>query len=138
MGESSHRPTAAKEFLRFNRNSWRWIRFWVPAEDETVRMGRSVLICALVGVAVGLMSIWFFTMIEWVRALTIESFGQYAPPLAEGELAVAHHLEIRYTLLDRLWPGLGAVFAGFMRFILPGLGALLACLIARRFAPSAS
>ncbi len=138
-----------KELRRLNRDSLRWLRFWVPAEGETLRMGRLVLICAIIGIVVGLMSIWFFSMIEWVKVFTLESFAQYSPPLADGEPAIAHPLEINYTLLDRLWPGgelfggitipsLGSIFAGFIRFILPACGAVLAWLIARRFAPSAS
>ena len=130
------------------RKSWHWLRFWVPAEGETLRTGRIVFICAMVGIIVGLMAIWFFSMIEWVKVYALESFAHYHPPAADGELAIAHPLDIRYTLLNRLWPGgeicgfsipaLGEIFAGVIRFLLPGAGALLACLVARRFAPSAS
>ncbi len=127
---------------------WRWLRFWTPSEGETFRMGRTVFICALVGVLVGLMAIWFFSMIEWVRVYTLEAFGKMTFPVASGEPVLVHAPDIRYTLLDRLWsggsvlgltiPSLGAILAGLIRFLLPGLGALLACLIARRFAPSAA
>lgn len=130
------------------RKSWQWLRFWVPAEGETLHTGRTVFICAVVGIVVGLMSIWFFSMIEWVKVYGLESFAHYFPPPADGELAIAHPLDIRYTLLNRMWgggevcgvyiPSLGTIFAGLIRFLLPGLGALLACLVARRFAPSAS
>lgn len=130
------------------RKSWQWLRFWVPAEGEALRTGRTVFICAMVGIVVGLMAIWFFSMIEWVKVYALESFAHCYPPAADGELAIAHPLPIHYTLLNRVWeggevfgiyvPSLGAIFAGLIRLILPGLGALLACLVARRFAPSAS
>lgn len=130
------------------RKSWQWLRFWMPAEGEALRTGRTVFICAMVGIVVGLMAIWFFSMIEWVKVYALESFTLYHPPAAGGEIAIAHPLDIHYALLNRLWgggeilgmeiPALGTIFAGFIRFLLPGLGALLACLIARRFAPSAS
>lgn len=136
------------DLLHNGKKSWKWLRFWVPAEGETVRTGRTVFICALVGIVVGLMAVWFFSMIEWVRVYALESFAHYEPPLANGEIAIAHPLHIRYTLLNRMWgggevlgcyiPALGEIFAGFIRFLMPGLGALAACLIARRFAPSAS
>ncbi len=135
------------DFLNGCRNSWRWLRFWVPAETETRRMGRMVFICALVGICVGLMSIWFFSAIDWVRAYTLEMLGHAELLLPDGEPAVVHAPELHYTLLSRLWPGgevagltipgLDAIFAGFLRFLLPGAGAFLACLVARRFAPSA-
>lgn len=139
MGALSPRAPVA-ELLRGWRTSWRWIKFWVPAERETWRTGRMVLICALVGVLVGLMSVWFFTTIDFVHAYTLEMLGHAEIPLPDGELPVAHPPEVHYTLLNRLWPGgaLGEVFAGLVRFLLPGVGALLACLVARRFAPSAS
>ncbi|MBR4317714.1 MAG: chloride channel protein [Kiritimatiellae bacterium] len=129
------------------QKSWKWLRFWVPAEGETLQTGRTVFICALVGIVVGLMAVWFFSMIEWVKVFAMESFAHHHPPSADGELAIAHALDIQYTLLNRMWgggevlgmqiPALGEIFAGFIRFLLPGLGALLACLVARRFAPSA-
>ena len=138
----------AADMLERGRASWRWFRFWVPAEGETLQMGRTVFICALVGVLVGLMAIWFFSMIEWVRVYAFEAFGHAAVPATAGEPMLAHAPEIHYTLLDRLWPGgtvagvevpsLGAILAGFIRLVLPGLGAMLAYLLARRFAPSAS
>lgn len=139
---------SAWEFARSGNSSLKWFRFWVPAEGETLRMGRMVLICAIVGVVVGLMSVWFFSMIEWVKVFTLEAFGHYTPPLADGETALVHAPEIHYTLLDRLWPGgeifgcnvpaLGDILAGLIRFLLPAGGATLAWLIAHRFAPSAS
>lgn len=127
------------ELLRGWRTSWRWIRFWVPAERETWRTGRMVLICALVGVLVGLMSVWFFSAIDVVRAYTLEMLGHAELPMPDGEWPVAHPPEVHYTLLARLWPGgvLAEAFAGMVRLFLPGVGALLACLVARRFAPSA-
>ena len=125
-----------------------WLRFWMPAEGETLRMGRLVAICALVGVVVGLMAVWFFSMIEWVRLYTLEGIGHALAPATDGEIALGHPPELPYTLLDRIWPGghlwglplpsLGALFAGLIRFLLPGTGALLACWIAKRFAPSAA
>ena len=125
-----------------------WLRFWVPAEGETLRMGRLVAICALVGIAVGLMSVWFFSMIEWVRVYTLEMFGHLEAPATAGEAGLAHAPEVAYVLLERLWPGgrvlgvwvpsLGSIFAGLIRLVLPAVGALGACIIARRFAPSAS
>lgn len=128
--------------------SWRWLRFWVPAEGETLRMGRLVFICALVGVTVGVMSIWFFSMIEWVRVYALEGLGHAVGPSPAGEPVLMHPPPVTYTLLDRAWaggevwgmyiPSLGVLFAGLIRFLLPGVGALLACLIARRFAPSAA
>ncbi len=128
--------------------SWRWLRFWVPAEGETRRMSRSVLICACVGIVVGVMSIWFFSMIEWVRAYTLEAFGHAKIAIAAGEASSAIHVDkVTYTLLDRAWsggeicgcyiPALGEILAGTIRFLLPGLGAMLACILARRLAPSA-
>lgn len=130
------------------QKSWKWLRFWVPAEGETLRTGRTVFICALVGVVIGLMAVWFFSMIEWVKVYSLESFAHYYPPAADGELAIAHPLEINYTLLNRMWgggevlglqiPSLGVMFAALVRLLLPGAGALLACLVARKFAPSAS
>lgn len=145
--ESSSQSTPTAE-PRGRRASWRWLRFWVPAEGETRRMSRSVLICALVGIVVGIMSIWFFSMIEWVRAYTLELFGHANIAIAAGEANAAIHVEkFSYTLLDRAWgggtlwgiyiPSLGSIFAGVIRFLLPGAGALLACVLARRLAPSA-
>lgn len=135
-------------FARTGNTSLKWLRFWVPAEGETIRMGRMVLICAVIGIVVGLMSVWFFSMIEWVRAFSLEAFAHYTPPLADGESALVHVSEVHYTLLDRLWPGrevfgievpaLGEILAGLFRFLLPAVGATLAWLIAHRFAPSAS
>ena len=141
------RISQAAHALR-NSQSTRWFRFWVPAEGETMRMGRTVFICALVGVVVGLFAIWFFSMIEWVKAYTLEFFGHATLPVPDGELSSAVHVSpVHYTLLDRLWPGgmvcgfwlpsLGNLFAGLVRFVLPGLGAMAACLIARRLSPSA-
>lgn len=144
QGSFSHR---VREVVRRSA-SWRWLRFWVPAEGETLRMGRLVFICALVGVTVGLMSIWFFSMIEWVRVYALEGLGHAVGPSPAGEAVLMHPPAITYTLLDRAWaggelwgihiPSLGVLFAGLIRFLLPGVGALLACLIARRFAPSAA
>ena len=128
-----------KELLRGGRSSWRWLRFWMPAERETWRTGRMVLICAVVGVVVGLMSVWFFSTIDIIRAYTLEMLGHAELPVPDGEQPLVSPPEVPYTLLARLAPG-GALcefFAGFVRMVLPGLGALLACLIARRFAPSA-
>lgn len=135
------------DLLSGGRKSWKWLRFWMPAEGEALRTGRTVFICALVGIVVGVMAIWFFSMIEWVKVYTLESFARHFPPSADGELAIVHALDIRYTLLNRLWgggeilgleiPALGTIFAGLIRFLLPGVGALLACWVARRFAPSA-
>ncbi len=129
-------------------NSLKWFRFWVPAEGETLRTSRTVFICALVGIVVGLFAIWFFSMIEWVRVYLLESFGHIHAPIATGEAVLAHPLDIEYTLLSRMWsggtvcglwiPDLGEIFAGLIRFLLPGLGAFAACLLARKFAPSAS
>lgn len=138
MGMPFHKAPVA-ELARGWRTSWRWICFWVPAERETWRTGRMVLICALVGALVGLMAVWFFSMIDVVRAYTLEMLGHAELPMPDGELAVVTPPEVRYTLLDRLWPGgaLGEAFAGLVRLALPGVGALLACLVARRFAPSA-
>lgn len=144
QGSFSHR---VREVVRRSA-SWRWLRFWVPAEGETLRMGRLVFICALVGVTVGLMSIWFFSMIEWVRVYALEGLGHAVGPSPAGEAVLMHPPAITYTLLDRAWaggelwgihiPSLGVLFAGLIRFLLPGVGALLACIIARRFAPSAA
>ncbi len=131
------RPPPAADLLRGGRQSWRWLRFWFPAEGETLRMGRIVGIAAAVGVLAGLLSIWFFSMIEWVRVYALETLGAIHLPMAEGEVALAHPQTLPYALLDRLHPGLGACAAGLMRLLLPACGALLACLLARRFAPSA-
>ncbi len=149
MSRRSKRLKRVSEAIRESRtSSIKWFRFWVPAEGETVRTSRTVIICALVGVVVGLFAIWFFSMIEWVRVYLFESFGHAHSPMAAGEPLLVHPLHIEYTLLSRIWsggtvcglwvPDLGEIFAGFIRFLLPGLGAFVACLIARRFAPSAS
>ncbi len=149
MSKRSKRLKRVSEAIRESRtSSIKWFRFWVPAEGETLRTSRTVLICALVGVIVGLFAIWFFSMIEWVRVYLLESFGQLHSPVAAGEPHLVHPLNIEYSLLSRMWPGgkvcgiwipdLGTIFAGFLRFLLPGLGAFAACLVARRFAPSAS
>ncbi len=137
MAPKTPRLPPAADLLRGGRQSWRWLRFWVPAEGETLRMGRTVCICAAVGVLAGLMAIWFFSMIEWVRVYALEGLGRVAIPTAAGEIALAHPPAVRYTLLERVHPGLAAAFAGCVRLLLPALGALLACLLARRFAPSA-
>ena len=47
------RPPPAADLLRGGRQSWRWLRFWFPAEGETLRMGRIVGIAAAVGVLAG-------------------------------------------------------------------------------------
>ncbi len=150
MGKTRQRLRGVSNALRDGKTySVRWLRFWVPAEGETVRTGKTVLICACVGLLVGFFAIWFFSMIEWIRVYVFETFGQVPKiPAAAGEPHLADPLPINYSLLTRIWgggtfcgvtiPDLGAIFAGFMRFIIPGLGAFLACLIARRFAPSAS
>lgn len=149
MPHHALKNSAAPQLIRGGKASLRWMRFWIPAEGETLRMGRTVLICAIVGIVVGILSIWFFSMIEWVRAYSIVFFGQAEMVHAAGEANAVVHVEpIHYTLLNRAWgggevggvyiPSLGALFAGLIRFLLPGLGALLACLLARRFAPSAS
>ncbi len=150
MGKTRQRLRGVSNAIRDGKkNSVRWLRFWVPAEGETVRTGRTVFICACVGLLVGFFAIWFFSMIEWIRVYFFETFGQVTDiPAAAGEPHLAQPLNVHYTLLTRMWPGgtvwgiyipdLGTLFAGFMRFIIPGLGAFLACLIARRFAPSAS
>lgn len=148
MDNSSRRRQAWAASLDSGRASVRWFRFWVPAEGETLRMGKTVFICALIGILVGLMSIWFFSMIEWVRVYSLEAFGHLIAPVTSGESAVAHPPEIHYTLLNQLWPGgelwgmtvpsLGEIFAGLIRLILPGTGAVLAWYVAHRFAPSAA
>lgn len=136
MPSRPHLPPVS-DLLHGSRQSWRWFRFWMPAEGETLRMGRIVCICAAVGVLAGLMAIWFFSMIEWVRVYALEGLGRITLPAAAGEIAIAHTPELRYTLLERIHPALATSFAGFVRLLLPAVGALLACLLARRFAPSA-
>lgn len=148
MSNSSRRRQAWAASLDSGRASVRWFRFWVPAEGETLRMGKTVFICALIGLLVGLMSIWFFSMIEWVRVYSLETFGHLIPPVTAGESAMVHPPEIHYTLLNQLWPGgtlwglripsLGDIFAGLCCFVLPGAGAFLAWYVAHRFAPSAA
>lgn len=135
------------EVVRSGQTSWRWIRFWVPAEGETWHMGRTVFICACVGVLVGLMAVCFFSLIDWVHAHTLVAFGHLNQPEAFGEPSLFHISAIPYARLHAWWPGgtlcgipipaLDDLFAGLIRFLLPALGALLACWITRRFAPSA-
>ena len=137
MGGRPSRFSPKDDLLRGGRRSWRWLRFWVPAEGETVRMGRVVLICSAIGVLAGLMAVWFFSMIEWVRVYTLETLGAIHIPSAAGEVVLAHPLALPYAALDQVAPGLAECVAGAMRLALPAVGALLACLLARRFAPSA-
>ena len=138
----------SRELLSGWRISLRWLRFWMPAERETWRMGRMVCICALTGVLTGLMAIWFYAMIDWVRTVALEGLGHAEVALPDGEPPLFRVPAVHYTLLRRCWaggtvlgfavPGLDVLFAGLVRFLLPGLGALLAGIVARRFAPSAS
>lgn len=118
-------PTA--DLLRGGRQSWRWLRFWVPAEGETLRMGRIVGIAAAVGLLAGLLAICFFSAIEYVRVFALETLIQTNLPLADGEVPLAHPVKLPIPPL----------LTALATLLLPAIGALLACLVARRFAPSA-
>ncbi len=109
-------------------------------EEETLRTGRSVFLCALVGLAVGLAAVAFYTLIEWVKVYTLETFTGYESLTAAGEPALFKpiHGISDYAWLNAIHPELGRFFAGAIRFLLPGCGAFAAALIASRFSPSAS
>ncbi len=103
-------------------------------------MGHTVLVCATVGILVGLFASAFFAMIEWVKVFTLETLTGYSPALATGEKPLFHAIAgfADYSFLNGIHPQAGHFLAGLIAFVLPGVGAFLAALIAHKLSPSAS
>lgn len=90
-----------------------------PLELQIV--GRVLLHAALVGAAGGLAGSLFFVALEWVQHILLEAPTGYVPLLASGEELLS--LTSRPT------------FRPWLLWAVPALGALLAGIIAARFAP---
>lgn len=100
-----------------------WLREQFLPVDRAQKVGRLLLLCAVVGIAAGAGAILFELLTEWLKHLLMDGIAGYRPPDPAGAAHLFHPTETPYK--------------AYLLACLPPLGGLAGGLLVWRFAPEA-
>lgn len=109
--------------MTFPFETRKWFSFWLNDEGVSVRTGREIFLCSLVGLVVGFAAVGFAALLECVRHYLGGMLAGYYPSSAAGETVLFSSAEA--SGLPRRW----------VLFLLPGLGAFVAAILCRKLSP---
>ncbi len=100
----------------------RWFSFWLNDDGVSVRTGREIFLCAIVGLVVGLAAVAFNWAIELVRHFALGELAGFYPSVADGERVLfpdhaAHIVPNKWLLL--FLPAAGALLAAWIGRLVP-------------------